>query len=236
MEAFLDFFEKFSFIKKYYPLYISGTLSTIIICIITIILGTIIGIILAMMKISKIKFFRYIANAYIEITRGSPVLVQVLIWYTFLSPLFKGLSNIYIYEMELKRLLPGAFALSLNSGAYVAEIIRSGISALDKGQTEAALSLGMKNKMVLRYIIMPQAIKNVLPALGNEFIVLIKESSILYAIGIQELMTKTYAIQGASLIPLHPLLVTAAIYFVLTFTLSRILARFERRLNKNDRN
>lgn len=236
MNAIIDFFSKFSFLGKYYPMYISGAIATVLISLFTVALGTLIGILFAFMKISKFKTLRWISSTYIEITRGTPILVQVLIWYTSLSPLFKGLSDIYIGELELKRLLPGAIALSLNSGAYVAEIIRAGILAVDKGQTEAAESLGMSKGMLMRYIIMPQAIKNILPALGNEFVVLIKESSILFAIGIQELMAKTQSIQGSTLLGIQPLLVTAIIYFVLTFTLSRILAKYERRLNKNDRN
>lgn len=230
-----NFFEKFSFLKDYFPMYISGTFATIIISLFTVILGTGIGILFGIMKISKVKIFRLLSSTYIELTRGTPVLVQVLIWYSILSPVFKNIPDMYIFDLELRRLIPGAVALSLNSGAYVAEIIRAGILAVDKGQTEAAQSLGMENKMLMRHIIMPQAIKNILPALGNEFVVLIKESSILFAIGIQELMAKTQAITGATLLGLHPLLVTGVIYFIITFTLSRLLGKFERRLNKDDR-
>lgn len=230
-----NFFEKFSFLKDYFPMYISGTFATIIISLFTVILGTGIGILFGIMKISKVKVFRLLSSTYIELTRGTPVLVQVLIWYSILSPVFKNIPDMYIFDLELRRLIPGAVALSLNSGAYVAEIIRAGILAVDKGQTEAAQSLGMENKMLMRHIIMPQAIKNILPALGNEFVVLIKESSILFAIGIQELMAKTQAITGATLLGLHPLLVTGVIYFIITFTLSRLLGKFERRLNKDDR-
>ncbi|MDE6181803.1 MAG: amino acid ABC transporter permease [Eubacteriales bacterium] len=217
-------------------MYISGTLATVLISLFTVLLGTLIGILIAFMKLSKFKIFRWISSTYVEITRGTPVLVQVLIWYTSLSPVFKGLSDIYIGELEIKRILPGAIALSLNSGAYVSEIIRAGILAVDKGQTEAAESLGMKKPMFMKYIIMPQAIKNILPALGNEFVVLIKESSILFAIGIQELMAKTQAVQGSTLLGIQPLLVTAVIYFIITFILSRVLAKYERRLNTDDRN
>lgn len=235
MQNFMIFLEKFSFFERYYPMYISGTLATIIISLFTVFLGTLIGVLFAFMKLSKIKIFKYISSIYIEITRGTPILVQVLIWYTLLSPLFKNIE-LYIGELEIKRLLPGTIAISLNSAAYVAEIIRAGILAVDKGQTEAAESLGMKNPMLMKYIIMPQAIKNILPALGNEFVVLIKESSILFVIGIQELMAKTQAIQSSTLLGLHPLLITAFIYFIITFSLSRLLNKYERRLNTDDRN
>lgn len=236
MESIIHFFSKFSFLGKYYPMYVSGAIATVLISLFTVILGTLIGILFAFMKLSKFKIFRAISSTYIEITRGTPVLVQVLIWYTSLSPVFQKMSGIYIGELELKRLLPGAIALSLNSAAYVSEIIRAGILAVDKGQTEAAESLGMKTPMLMKYIIMPQAIKNILPALGNEFVVLIKESSILFAIGIQELMAKTKAVQGTTMLGIQPLLVTAVIYFIITFILSRLLAKYERRLNKDDRN
>lgn len=236
IQGIVDFFSKFEFLKEYYPMYISGTLTTILISLFTVILGTVIGVLFGLMKISRNKPLRFISSIYIETTRGTPVLLQVLIFYAMLSLAFKNLPDMYLFELDLKRVLPGVIALSLNSGAYVAEIIRAGILAVDKGQTEAAESLGMKRSMLMRYIIMPQAIKNILPALGNEFVVLIKESSILFAIGIQELMAKTQSITGSTLLPMQPLLVTAVIYFVITFTLSRLLGKFERRLNTDDRN
>ncbi|WP_250278033.1 amino acid ABC transporter permease [[Clostridium] colinum] len=228
--------ESFSFLKTYFPLYIEGTLITVIISLFTVLFGTVIGVIFALMKLSKIKIVNKIACTYIEIVRGTPVLVQVFIWYYGLSSLII-IPDIYIGDsLNLAQLIPGALALALNSGAYVAEIIRAGILAVDKGQTEAAESLGMKSPMIMRYIIMPQAIKNILPAIGNEFVVLIKESSILYVIGIQELMAKTSTIQSSTFQPVAPLIVTSILYFILTFSLSRLIGKFERRLNKNDRN
>ena len=188
------------------------------------------------MKLSKIKAVSYIASVYIEIVRGTPVMVQIMIWYFGLGAIIQ-LPDYYIGEsLNLAQLIPGALALALNSGAYVAEIIRAGILAVDKGQTEAAASLGMKSPMIMRYIIMPQAVKNILPAIGNEFVVLIKESSILYVIGIQELMAKTSTIQSSTFQPVAPLIIASIIYFVLTFGLSRLIGGFERRLNKDDRN
>ena len=236
MESIVEFFSKFEFLKVYYPLYITGTITTVLISLFTVILGTVIGVLFGLIKVSKNKVLKFISSVYIEITRGTPILLQVLIWYAILSPLFKPLPDLEFFGLDFKRVLPGAVALSLNSGAYVAEIIRAGILAVDKGQTEAAKSLGMGSSMRMKYIIMPQAIKNILPALGNEFVVLIKESSILFAIGIQELMAKTQSITGATLLPIHPLLITAIIYFIITFTLSTLLAKYERRLNKDDRN
>lgn len=228
--------ESFSFLGKYFPLYIEGTITTVVISLFTVLFGTVIGIFFALMKLSRIKIIKGIASTYIEIVRGTPVLVQVFIWYYGLSTII-SIPDIYIGEsLNLAQLIPGALALALNSGAYVAEIIRAGILAVDKGQTEASESLGMKKNMIMRYIIMPQAIKNILPAIGNEFIVLIKESSILYAIGIQELMAKTSTIQSSTFQPVAPLIITSILYFILTFGLSRLVGGFERRLNKDDRN
>ena len=229
-------FESFSFLKEYYPLYISGALTTVFVSLFTVLFGTIIGIFVALMKLSKFKAIRSIASIYIEIVRGTPVLVQIMIWYYGLGQIVT-LPDIYIGDsLNLAQLIPGALALSLNSGAYVAEIIRAGILAVDKGQTEAAASLGMKKPMIMRYIIMPQAIKNILPAICNEFIVLIRESSILYVIGIQELMAKTSTIISSTFEPVSPLIVASIIYFILTFSLSKLVGGFERRLNKDDRN
>ena len=235
VDFFNNMINSLSFLETYYPLYIKGTIATIIICLFTVLIGTFIGIFVALMKLSKFKIIRAIASIYIEITRGTPVLVQVFIWFFGLSYIIE-LPNVYIADMELSRLIPGALALALNSGAYVAEIIRAGILAVDKGQTEAALSLGMKNHMIMKFVIMPQAIKNILPAIGNEFIVLIKESSILYVIGIQEIMAKTSTIQSSTFQPIAPLVVASVIYLILTFSLSRFVGIFERRLNKDDRN
>lgn len=228
--------ENFSFLSDYFPLYISGTITTVVISLFTVLFGTIIGIVFGLMKLSKIKIVKAIASTYIEIVRGTPVIVQVFIWYYGLDAII-DIPDIYIGDsLNLAQLIPGSLALALNSGAYVAEIIRAGILAVDKGQSEAAQSLGMKSPMIMRYIIMPQAIKNILPAIGNEFVVLIKESSILYVIGIQELMAKTSTIQSSTFLAIPPLVITSIIYFILTFSLSRLVGGFERRLNKDDRN
>jgi polar amino acid transport system substrate-binding protein len=124
--------------------------------------------------------------------------------------------------------------LSLNSAAYVAEIIRAGIMAVNKGQMESARSLGMSQGQSMRFIILPQAIKNILPALGNEFVTVIKESSVVSVIGVTELMFQTGVVQGASFKPFLPLIITSLIYFALTFTLSRLLGVAERRMQASD--
>ena len=210
--------------KDYYPFFLKGAGITIVIAFFAVIFGTVLGLLLSLMKLSENKILRLIAGAYIEFVRGTPSLVQI--WIVYL-----GLSNI---GLNLPDLVTGIIALSLNSGAYVAEIIRAGIGAVDTGQMEAARSLGMKKSMAMREIIIPQALKNILPALGNEFIAVIKESAIVSIIGVGELMFNAQTVGGTLYNGLPPLYVAAAIYFVITFSLSRGLAKLERRLKKSD--
>lgn len=210
--------------KDYYPFFLKGAEITIVIAFFAVIFGTVLGLLLSLMKLSENKILRFIAGAYIEFVRGTPSLVQI--WIVYL-----GLSNI---GLNLPDLVTGIIALSLNSGAYVAEIIRAGIGAVDTGQMEAARSLGMKKSMAMREIIIPQALKNILPALGNEFIAVIKESAIVSIIGVGELMFNAQTVGGTLYNGLPPLYVAAAIYFVITFSLSRGLAKLERRLKKSD--
>lgn len=226
---------KFSFLKLYYPYYIQGAITTLLISIFTVFLGTIIGLLFAIMKVSKNKVLNFISNVYVEVFRGTPVILQVMICYIGLTKMIHFPKNIHFLGVDISRLIPGIIALSFNSGAYVAEIIRAGILSIDKGQTEASLSLGMNSSMTMRYIVLPQAIKNILPALANEFVVIIKESSILSVISIAELMFMTSIIQGATFIPLEPLYITALIYLAMTFTTSRIINYLERRISKGDR-
>ncbi|OPX42870.1 arginine transport system permease protein ArtQ [Ruminiclostridium hungatei] len=219
----------FGFLSDYSYYFLTGTVNTVLIAFLTVIAGVVIGTLLALMKISGNRAFRVAATAYIEFIRGTPILVQALIFFYLIQiPDFKVLG------LDMARFIPGVIALSVNSGAYVAEIIRAGIQAVDKGQMEAARSLGFTAGQSMRYIIIPQAIKNILPALGNEFIVVIKESSILSVIGIVELMRSADIVKTAIYRPFEPLLVTAVIYFILTFTCSRVLGIAERRLRTSD--
>ena len=224
------FFEKrIAFITKYYPLYLQGVGITIILSISGVVLGTILGTLIAMMRLGKNSFLRKVAKVYVEIIRGTPLIVQ-------LSLLVFTLISIVPPEATLLRnkLLLSAIAISLNSAAYVSEIIRSGIKSIDFGQTEAARSLGMTEKQTMKYIILPQAVKNILPALGNEFVTLIKESAIVSFVAIHDVMYYANAIRGATYKPFEPLFMAAAIYFVLTFSTSRLLGILERRLDISD--
>ncbi|MFD3158571.1 amino acid ABC transporter permease [Haloimpatiens sp. FM7330] len=224
----------FSFLSQYYKFFLSGTKNTIIISIFTVFLGVIFGIFLALMKLSKNKILKFTASTYIEFVRGTPILVQLFIIYYGLPMLGIPLPKIPGMGSEASDILAGIITLSINSTAYVAEIIRSGIQSIDKGQMEAASSLGISNKIAMRYVIIPQAFKNILPALGNEFITIIKESSIVSIIGVPELMYNTDTIRGNTFKPFAPLIVAAFIYFILTFTLSKLLNLFERRMSNHD--
>lgn len=221
----------FSFLSEYYPLYISGTKNTILLSIVSVLLGTLLGTGLALMKLCKNKVLRGISIAYIEFMRGTPLLIQLFIFYAAVLPAI-GVSSrgSTIFGGDFIGFLACIIALSLNSGAYVAEIVRAGIESIDKGQMEAARSLGMTQYQTMRYVILPQAIKNILPALGNEFIVVIKESAIVSVIGIQEIMFNAGTIRAATFNPFPPLIFAALIYFVITFSLSKVLGAVERRL------
>ncbi len=213
------------FISKYGSFFLKGIKITILISLIGVALGSILGAFVALMKLSKIKVISWIASIYIEILRGTPMLVQVFI-------VFFGITA--ALGLDISALVCGTIALVINSSAYIAEIIRAGINAVDKGQMEAARSLGLNYRQTMKSVIMPQAIKNILPALGNEFVTLIKESSIVSTIGVGEIMFNAQVVQGISFDPFIPLLVAAALYFVLTFVLTRIMNMIEGRLNASD--
>lgn len=213
------------FISKYGSFFLKGIKITILISLIGVALGSILGAFVALMKLSKIKIISWIASIYIEILRGTPMLVQVFI-------VFFGITA--ALGLDISALVCGTIAIVINSSAYIAEIIRAGINAVDKGQMEAARSLGLNYRQTMKSVIMPQAIKNILPALGNEFVTLIKESSIVSTIGVGEIMFNAQVVQGISFDPFTPLIVAAALYFVLTFVLTRIMNMIEGRLNASD--
>jgi polar amino acid transport system permease protein len=229
----------FSFLTRYWPFYVNGAKNTILLALFAVVIGTAIGMLIALMRLSKYRGFRYFSTAYIEFIRGTPLLVQLfLIYYGLQSvglrfPDIAWLSK--ILGISTSDFMAGIITLGINSGAYVGEIFRAGIQAVDKGQTEAARSLGMGHFMTLRHIIIPQAIRNILPALGNEFVVVIKESSIVSIIGIADLMYRADTVRGNTFQPFEPLIVAALIYFLMTFPLSKLLAYIERRMHVSER-
>lgn len=220
----------FSFVPNYLPYYFKGAKYTLLISLITVFFGAIFGSILFFMKSSnfriwKIKPLKVLAVIYIEIIRGTPMLLQILIMYSG-SKMFFGI--------DLTPFISAIIAIALNSAAYVSEIVRAGIEAVDKGQMEAARSLGMKKSTEMVLIVIPQAVKNILPAIGNEFVAIIKESSMASIIGVNELMFAGKVVVGSTYLGLEPYIVAAGFYFIMTFTLGRVISLIERRMKKSD--
>lgn len=215
----------FTFLNKYFEFYLKGAEITIVLAFFAVLFGTILGLGFTLLRRSRFKVTRWIGTAYVEFVRGTPLLVQIYIIYIGLPKLI---------GIDLPDMTVGAIALSLNSAAYVSEIIRAGIEAVDKGQMEAARSLGMNQRMAMFQVVIPQAFKNILPALGNEFISVIKESSMVSVIGVAELMYNAGIVRGNTALGLEPIVVAAVIYFVLTFTLTRGLKYVERRMKASD--
>lgn len=209
-------------VMEYAPFFLKGTILTIGLSAASIILGSVLGLGVALGKMSFKLYWSLPANAYINFFRGTPLFVQVLLVHFGLVPLFIGTTNAIVAAI---------LALSLNSAAYTAEIYRAGIQSIDKGQTEAARSLGMTHYQAMMYVIMPQALKRMIPPFGNEFIVLIKDSSIVSIIAAQELMYWGRAMQGQYYLVLEPYVTIALIYLVLTYSLSKLLNYIERRVS-----
>ena len=222
-------------LKQYYPFLLRGVGYTLLISLIGTVAGFLIGLLTGMLRTAPMpknpvrRFFRKllcgIIAVYVEIFRGTPMMVQALFFYYFLKPVF-----------HWNYLTAGLTVISVNTGAYMAEIIRSGIQSISKGQSEAAKSLGMSSFDALIYIIFPQAIKNSFPSIGNQLIVNIKDSSMLNVLSITELFFQTSSIAGSNYRYIETYLVSAVIYLILTSLASLLLNYTERRINKSDRN
>ena len=200
----------------------TGVGYTLMLSAIAVFFGTLIGSLLAIGKMSNIKILKALITAFVEIMRGTPALLQLYIAY-FIVPLIFS-------SFELTPIACVAVGLSLNSAAYVSEIIRSGINAVDKGQSEAARALGLTSRTTMLKIVMPQAVRNILPALGNEFITIIKETSLASTFFVGELMTTYATIKGITFNTVPTLMDIGIIYFILTFSLSKLLGILERRM------
>jgi len=221
----VDFFEKFiKIVTRYWDVFlIKGLSTTLALSAIAVFFGAIIGTLLAFGKMGKSRILRGVITAYVEIIRGTPSLLQVYVGY-FVVPLLLPSLNVSTYASV-------AIALTINSSAYVSEVIRSGIQAVDKGQTEAARSLGLTQSQAMIKVVLPQAVKNILPALGNEFITIIKETSLASTFFVGDLMTSYLTVNGKEFLPLQCLLIVGIIYFILTFILGRGVSALERRLS-----
>lgn len=221
----------FSFLGKYWPLFLQGSELTLIISVIGVIFGFLIGLLLVLMRMSRLKVLNWVAGIYVSIVRGTPSMIQVLLIYYILSKSLP-IPQTQVLGSGLDRIVPGALALGLNSGAYTSEIFRSGIISIPTGQTEAGLSLGLSRHDTLFEIILPQALRNTLPAMGNEFITLIKESSVLFYIGVQEVTAEALGVGGTLYNFIPPLIIAAIIYFVITQALALLLNWLEKRMSK----
>ena len=212
----------FDFLPNYYTTYLDATITTLKVSLIALLAGLILGIVICLAKISTIKVLNVLATIYVEVIRNTPILVQIMIIYFALPEV--GIS--------FTPFMSAIITLSINSGAYVSEIFRSGILAIDKGQMEAGRSLGLSYFQTMKFIILPQALKNSLPALGNEFISLVKESSIVYFVGVADIMFAANTVKNATYETFGPYLIAAAIYFIITSVLSFLVKRLEKKLAK----
>lgn len=212
---------RWDIIVEYAPYLWKGTLLTIGMSIASILLGMILGLFIGLGKTMKNKVLAFPFILYITVFRGTPLFLQILIIYFGVVPAILGETN---------GIIAGILAMSLNSAAYVAEIFRAGIESIDRGQMEGSRSLGMTHVQAMRYVILPQAFKRMIPPLGNEFIVLLKDSSLLSVVAVPELMYYGKAMGGQYFKVWEPYLTTAAIYLLLTIILSAVLKRLEERL------
>ena len=218
---------------EYYQYFLRGTRTTIVVSLITVFCGAILGCLVALMRISNCKPLQAFSKLYITVIRGTPMLVQLYIVYYQLS--FIQYPSGTIWGVDNERAIPCIIALSLNSAAYIAEVFRAGIQAVDVGQMEAARSCGMTSAQAMRFIILPQAIKNILPAIGNEFVTMVKETSIIQYLGISDLMYNNGIVVTATYNPLPCYYISAILYLLLNIILGKGINIFEVRLKRNER-
>ncbi len=214
----------FNLIKEdRYMLFIDGLKVSIQLTVFAAIIGVVIGLLMAIAKLTNNKILNRIATAYTDVIRGTPSVVQlIVIYYAILG------------SSHLPKLLVASLAFGINSGAYVTELIRAGIQAVDKGQMEAARSLGLSYPQAMRYVIVPQAIKNILPALVSEFIMLLKETAVAGYIALDDLTRAGNIVRGRTFDPYTPFILVALIYLYITSMLTAFMGRLERRLRQSD--
>jgi His/Glu/Gln/Arg/opine family amino acid ABC transporter permease subunit len=217
----------FSFLTNsyYLTLLLKGLGMTLLLSLLAVLLGSVFGYMVARLRLSTISAVNLLAKIFVEIIRGTPLLVQVLLLYAWVN-----IPSLVFLSIDLSSFIPGMLALTLNSTAYVSELIRGGIESIDKGQKEAALSLGMTETNTMKHIILPQAIKVILPSLGNEFVTIIKETSIFMYLGISELMYNAMIIKVQTYQIQEVYVVIAIIYFMLTFPTSKLMLLLERKM------
>ena len=212
-------------LAKYYPVYLSGLWGTLWISAVTVLLGLVLGMLVALMRMSRSKLLNAVSGVYIEVLRGTPILLQLYFFWI-------GLPKLVPFELSDTQCI--VVALAVNASAFISEIIRAGIAAVDKGQWEAARSIGLSETHVMTHVILPQPVKNILPALCNEFISTVKGTSLASVFFVGELMTSFKTVQSATFLALQSLTIVGVIYFILNFVLSRLLKILERRLMVSD--
>lgn len=220
----INFAKIWQILTTKYPAFLEGVSVTLELAFFTVLFGSLLGLVVAVFRRTRILPLRWIMNAYVAFIRGTPLLVQVLL-------IVYGLPQL---SVKLPRMTMCVLALVINSGAYMAELIRAGLQSVERGQVEAAESLGMTNTQCMVHIILPQAIKVTLPAMGNEFVAIIKESSILYAVGVYELTYQAYKLASVNYYYIETLIVAAFIYFILTYAATGLLKLLERRMRRGD--
>ena len=228
-------FFNFSFLPKYGAFFVRGVEYTLMLAIVSVSLAVIPAMLLALMRLSRNKVVKTISGAYIAVFRSTPMLVQLSIIYFGLFGVISIPRVTILGFVDLSRFIPGVVALALNSSAYVAEIFRAGILAVDAGQMEAARSLGLSKWQGMKLVVLPQAIKNVLPALANEVVTMVKESSICSMLGMAELMFGAKAVASTTYISLAPYTLAALIYFCINYPASKAIEAVERRMRRGDR-
>ena len=228
-------FFNFSFLPKYGAFFVQGVEYTLLLAIVSVALAVIPALLLALMRLSRNRFVKSLSGAYIAVFRSTPLLVQLSIIY---FGLFGAISipRVTIFGfVDLSRFVPGVVALALNSSAYVAEIFRAGILAVDAGQMEASRSLGLSKCTGMKLVVLPKAIKNVLRALANEVVTMVKESSICSMLGMAELMFGAKAVASTTYITLAPYTMAALIYFCINYPASKAIEAIERRMRRGDK-
>ncbi len=216
----------FDLIVNSFPLLLLGAVITVKITAMSVALGIVIGLFAGIARICRVKPLRWISAVYVDFFRGTPLLVQIFLFY-FAVPVITG--------QRIDPYVAAVGSCGINSGAYIAEIVRAGIQSIDEGQMEAGRSLGMTWAQTMRYVIVPQAMKRVIPPLGNEFIALLKDSSLVSVIGFEELTRRGQLIIAKTYASLEIWFSVAIIYLVMTLTISRFVAFLEKRYNPDDR-
>ena len=213
-------------LQEYWRVFlITGVGYTLLLSFVTVAAGSVLGVFLCLGRMAKFKPLNWVVMAIVEIVRGTPMLLQLYIGY-FLVP--------KLLPFNVPEIVSIGVALVINSACYVSEVFRSGIQAVDRGQTEAARSLGLNGTQTMTKIVLPQAIKNILPALGNEFVTVIKETSMASTFFVGELMTSYLIVKGRTFLTMECLFIVGVLYFALNFVLTRLLGVFERRLKASD--